>query len=57
MDYGDLASSIYGTPYGIADYLNDLSIISSKFFPPFINGPGITEDADTSWINELETIN
>lgn len=57
LDYGDKASSIYNTTFTVSDYLNDLAVLSAKFYSPTINGPGITEDADSTWVGALDTIN
>ncbi len=56
IDYGDSLQSIYNINYTANDFVQDVKTISNAYYNAYINGPGISEHADSSWISQLETL-
>lgn len=47
---------LYNRTYTVANFESDISTIRSKYSGLYINGPGITENANSSWVARLPYI-
>lgn len=56
IDYGDQLSSILGTNYTVSNFTSYLASIKAAYSGLYFTGPGITQNADSSWISQLATI-
>lgn len=49
-------TAIRNQTYDITNYLADMATINNKYYGLWINGPGITDDADFSWVDEIQNL-
>jgi hypothetical protein len=56
-DFGDQLSSQLGSNFTVSTFINHLGFIKSYYTGLYFTGPGITQNADSSWIAQLSTIN
>jgi hypothetical protein len=56
-DFGDQLSSQLGSNFTVSTFINHLGFIKSYYTGLYFTGPGITQNADSSWIAQLPTIN
>lgn len=53
IDYGDSLSSIYNITYTVNNFTSDVTKITNAYYGLYVDGPGISENADSSWVSQL----
>jgi hypothetical protein len=48
--------TIYNRTYTATNFVSDVNLIYNSFYGAYCNGPGISENADSSWISQLDTL-
>ena len=56
IDYGDSLSSIYNITYTVNNFISDVSTITYSYYGLYVDGPGISENANSSWVNKIHTL-
>jgi hypothetical protein len=51
IDYGDSLSAIYNITYTASNFVSDVGTINNALYGLYVNGPGISETADSSWVS------
>jgi hypothetical protein len=55
VDYGDQMGTIYNRTYNVFNFTSDVNIIYNGYGMS-LTGPGITQNADTSWVSQIATL-
>lgn len=56
IDYSDQIQALYNRTYTAAHWMADLSLIYTAAWGFNVNGPGVTEAADGSWVDQIASL-
>lgn len=52
IDYGEQTATLYNRTYTVSNYISDATTILDYYYYNIeVTGPGITQNADSSWIS------